>query len=431
MKVIRIVLGISLSLLILSAITLVLVLDRAPLVVTQASDQVDQADSVNRLIPQLERSLKQRHQSQRITITQAQFDGLVGFIQRASPNFRGRVNVTPVGSTFAASVMVSLFGIERYVNVEALLLPDERLNIDYLKIGSIRLPGWMAVMLVEKSVNWWTQSDIATTARTHVTRLVMEEGRMVIHHRPMEGFLRQLNKVKYGIGVEQDEQLRELTAYYLRYVAWQDITLNKEPQPFFEFLRIAMKRAQQRSTEADAALHNEAAILALAIFIGHHRIANFVGDVQPDADHALKPAAPALLRERNDLARHFIISAALKLLSEQGVSMAIGEFKELMDRAMGGSGYSFVDLTADMAGIEFARVATEPYLAAEVQAMVVNAEDESVFMPPIDNLPEGLSKAEFEAEYQKVDSERYLSEVKKVRARLDALPLYQLGKMND
>ncbi len=42
----------------------------------------------------------------------------------------------------------------------------------------------------------------------------------------------------------------------------------------------------------------------------------------------LKP----VLANRKDLSLHFIFSAAIKLLSEQGISVAVGEFKELMDK---------------------------------------------------------------------------------------------------
>ena len=101
-------------------------------------------------------------------------------------------------------------------------------------------------------------------------------------------------------------------------------------------------------------------------------------------------------------------------------------FKELMDRAMGGSGYSFVDLTADMAGIEFARVATSPVHAVRVQQLLSDMHDDDVIMPPVDGLAEGLSKDQFIEQFERVDSDAYLQEVAKIKARLANVPLYQL-----
>ena len=165
--------------------------------------------------------------------------------------------------------------------------------------------------------------------------------------------------------------------------------------------------------------------MALAVYVGHHRIGALVGDIQPDAEKALKPRRGAVLHQRNDLARHFIISAALELLSEQGMSLAIGVFKELMDRGNGGTGYSFVDLAADMSGTEFAKVATNTNTALDVQNAIARIQSELEIIPPIDELPEGLSKQAFTEQYQRVDSEAYLKEVKEIKRRISLLPLYQ------
>ena len=96
-----------------------------------------------------------------------------------------------------------------------------------------------------------------------------------------------------------------------------------------------------------------------------------------------------------------------------------------MDRGKGGSGYSFVDLAADMSGTEFARVATEPSTALRVQNAVARIQSELEIIPPIDGLPEGLSKQAFTEQYQRVDSEAYLKEVKEIKRRMGLLPLYQ------
>ncbi|WP_083272895.1 hypothetical protein [Alteromonas confluentis] len=426
MRIIRgLVILFLLCLLALTSIV-VLMVETEPKVDVKAAEQVADADTVHDLLAQLESSVTDRHQAHTITINTQQLDAIVGFLQRATAGFRGKVSVTPDATRVQASIAIPVELFDGYLNIDATLLPANAFVLEQVKVGDLYIPGGMAVGLTEWLVNRWTQSNIATQAREQIEKVSMSNEEVMVSLRPMDGFLRQLNEVKNGLSVDQDDELRDMTAYYLQYIAWQDITLADTPQPAIDFIRLTMKRAAQRSSPEDAAEHNKAAILALAIFIGHHRVANFVGDVQPDAEKALKPLTPPLLRGRNDLARHFLISAALKILSEQGVTLAIGEFKELMDRAIGGSGYSFVDLSADMAGVEFAEVATSPKHAQEVQNMLSQMHDDSVIMPPIDGLAEGLSKTQFEDKFGAVDSNDYLDEVAKIKARLATIALYQL-----
>ena len=426
MRILRSLLVVLVLLVIAAVSVVVLMIETTPTVDVKAAEQVADADTVHALLSQVESSIEDRHQAHDIVISKQQLNSIVGFLQRAKADFRGDITVTPEGTRVQASMMLPITFTDLYLNLDSTLLPANRFTLQNVKIGDLHIPGDMAVGIVEWLVNRWTQSDIASQARAQVEQVSMTTQDITVSLRPLDGFLRQLNEVKNGLSVDQDDELRDLTAYYLRYISWQDIALADTPQPVVDFIRLTMKRVQQKSTRETAVEHNRAAILALAIFIGHHRVANFVGDVQPNADKALKPAKMPELRGRNDLARHFLISAALKVLSEQGITLAIGEFKELMDRAMGGSGYSFVDLTADMAGVEFARVGTTPELAQQFQQILANMEDDSVIMPEIDGLVEGLSKDQFVDRFEKVDSEAYLAEVERVKARLATVPLYQL-----
>jgi hypothetical protein len=114
----------------------------------------------------------------------------------------------------------------------------------------------------------------------------------------------------------------------------------------------------------------------------------------------------------------------LKLISEKQVTAAIGEFKELMDRVLGGSGYSFVDLAADMAGVRLAQAATDPAQAARIQRELASTAGEDLFFPLTQDLPEGLSKAEFNLQFEYVNSPQYIQMLEKIQLRLENLPLY-------
>ena len=64
-------------------------------------------------------------------------------------------------------------------------------------------------------------------------------------------------------------------------------------------------------------------------------------------------ASPTLLNRR-DLAQHFFLSGYLTAVVGSAAAETAGIAKELADAKSGGSGFSYVDLTADLAGIYFA-----------------------------------------------------------------------------
>ncbi len=361
----------------------IMAVQKAPLVASTAPTQLDGADSVNELLAQLQQAFSR--------------------LQRALPDFKGVVNITPLAGTINVTYAIGNTGY--YVNASALVLPGNSLRIERVQVGDLTIPGRFLLSFIERTVNSYTQSEIATIALSRVERVTMRSGELTLDVGRLDELLSELNVVASNMSVSEQTELQQLSAYYLRYLSGREIALSSKPVSLIEYLREGMARAREQSqTPQDAVLHNNAVILALSVYVGHHRVGTLVGDIQPDADKALKPRRGAVLHKRNDLARHFIISAALELLAE---------------------GYSFVDLAADMSGTEFAKVATHPNTAMEVQNAIARIQSELEIIPPIDGLPEGLSKQAFTEQYQRVDSEAYLKEVEEIKGRIRLLPLYQ------
>jgi hypothetical protein len=394
-----------------------------PLVTASGSEQVNDAESVHVLLEQLRHSIKNRTRYQNISLSENQLNSLVGFAQRANPKFQGRVNITPAASNFSASYKLPDNPLGSYVNFSALVMPGPGVHVSEVRLGRIVLPGKPTVSTLTWLADWWTDSDIASQFVRQVERIVMFDTEMVISLRPLDQFLRDLNDLKRGISVDTDLSVR--TAYYLKYIAGLKVGDSYSPQSLAVFMGPLFAETQSRSDKDSAILENEAAIMALAIYAGHHRFANFVGDVQPDAKHVAVPRRKPVLAQRSDLNQHFIFSAAIKVLSKQGFSAAIGEFKELMDRADGGSGYSFVDLAADHAGLQFAQIATAPATAQKVQSVLAGQVDERLFFPSIAQLPENLDKASFVRRFNKVDSPEYQLLVDEIDRRISQLPIHQ------
>lgn len=401
-------------------------IESEPLFTTNSSQQVDQAESVKKLMKQLSDSVQNRDSQQNITITENQLNSLVGFAQRAHKPLQGKVNITPKFSNVLASYRLPSNPIGRYINIDILLLPSAGIEIEHVKVGSLSIPGNVALKSLLALANWYTSSDIATQFVEQVEHVSMFPQKMVLAVRPLDQFLKDLNAMKQGVGGSGDEELRLRTAYYLKNLSELQVSQKPRPQSLAKYIGPLFTWARQRSSYETAAHENEAAIMALAIFAGHHRFANLVGDVQPIEGKVALPKASAMLRFRSDLNQHFIFSAAINILSKQGLSIAIGEFKELMDRSQDGSGFSFVDLAADIAGVEFASVATDPESAYLVQGLLAGQFSEGVFFPSIGGLPEGLRKAEFTKQFKQVDSREYKKMVAEIHRRIAILPIHTI-----
>jgi uncharacterized protein YfiM (DUF2279 family) len=171
---------------------------------------------------------------------------------------------------------------------------------------------------------------------------------------------------------------------------------------FVWLLQAAFTFAEDNSHRTDAVQPNQAVILALGVILGEEQVAK-VAKRQVALGRREEIAAlreRITLRGRNDLARHFWVSAALAVLSDESRSMTIGITKELMDATPGGSGFSFVDLTADRAGSLFADAATRNVQSARaMQLRIRNGVRIADFCPDLQNLPEGIYRDEFQAEY--------------------------------
>lgn len=402
-------------------------LERDSIVVARSAEQVNNAESVSQLWQQLKSTLRRRNQVQHIMVRKDQIDSLLGLANRAIPRLSGQAELKSFRSELMLSYEVPYAPFGNYLNIRVAVNAGQNLQIDSVKFGYIHIPGDWALKIVLFLADWHTDSDIASQFVEQIEKVRLFESAVVVTFLPLSDFLKQLNKLKDGLSVDQNQPLKIRTAYYMKFISRLSVTRKASFPSLSEYIKPLFSDVQVRSLDSDPVLENEAAILALAIYAGHHRLANLVGDVQPSNGMVLLPDYRPLLAGRIDLTRHFLLSAAIKILSQQGVSNAIGEFKELMDRGLGGSGFSFVDLAADMAGVRFALLASDPQSASQVQALLANVTDERVYFPDINGLPEGLDKTTFLQVFGTVDSTAYKAQVELIESRLNKVQLFNLS----
>ncbi|PKI00891.1 hypothetical protein [Glaciecola sp. 33A] len=427
----------ALALISLFCLSVILLIDLSPTVAKNAYQQVKNAENVSELIMQLRSSLRNRYQPQQIDISYSQAESLLGFTQRALPNVSSDIKLSEDQAEILISYQLPAYLLSLYVNVSIKVKEASYLDVESVSIGVITLPGDWALSWVEAFANSYTNSEVATKAIQQVAKTDISPHQVIVSLNPLDPLLRELKNIKTSGDGSERQLLKIKIAHYLRLLDSLPLpndlaTQNKDTSLSYYLHKIMLEAKAMSSQDPlgnsnSATLENEAAIMALAIYVGHRRFSTLFGDLSFAVDPIPTVRKKPVLANRQDLSLHFIFSAAIKLLSEQGISIAVGEFKELMDRGNGGSGYSFVDLTADMAGANFATLAVDPRTAEQIQNIMSSEASESFFFPNIDGFDEGMDKSQFRQKYSDIESIEYLKVLDEIERRLSKLPVSRIS----
>jgi hypothetical protein len=419
---------ILLILLLIIVVFTVLIFDTSPAIQVSSSDQVGNADTVQPLVNELRTSLRSRYDAQEINVSIQQANSLAGFIDRAIENANAEVGFANDRVIIAGTYKIETGLFPLYINIKAVVLEGNEFILEYMTIGDFRLPGALALRIIESLANTYTSSKVATKALETVSFVAVDNDGMQLSLAPLDSLLREFKNIETGGSRTDTRILKIKIAHYLRLLDNMFMppgVANAKSPSLSIYLHAVMKEAAILSEQSSATLENEAAILALAIYAGSGRFTTLIGDLSFAIEKIPYASPKPVLAGRKDLSLHFIFSAAIKLLSQKGISIAVGEFKELMDRGQGGSGYSFIDLAADLAGAHFADLAVNPQTAKTLQTTMMGSPNENLFMVSIDGLDEGLSKSQFIDQYGEVDSERYKQIVDKINQRINDLAISQ------
>jgi hypothetical protein len=127
---------------------------------------------------------------------------------------------------------------------------------------------------------------------------------------------------------------------------------------------------------------------------------------------------------RHDWAQHFVVSCALAAHLGSLAAEQAGIAKEISD-AQGESGFSFADLSADMAGAAFAAAVSDGKIPLDKLADSFKLAD---FMPGADGLKESIAWKDFVQQYGAVSDPRCQKVLAEIQRRIQSLPGYKKPK---
>jgi hypothetical protein len=351
-----------------------------------------------------------------VTLNQQDLDVAANYLAHFYANGGARLILDDGKAEVAASLRPPQIPIIFYFNIMATLTAGSPLpRFAQLRVGQLSIPGFIADWLLNRAaVQLLGEDAIQATARS-VKRIDLRERQLTIVYEWSSNLRESLRSA--ALSTDDQERLR---AYQERLALLSAAPKSKQLS-LAELLVALFELAQDRSRQGSAVAENRAAIIALAFYANGKSL----GTILPAANDWPRPMPQTLtLNGRHDLAKHFIVSAALAAKVGGQLSEAMGVYKEIEDSRRG-SGFSFNDIAADRAGTRFGEHAADTALAPKLQQRLVAGAGEKDIIPPTADLPEFLSEAEFKRRFGGVDAPKYKQMMTDIDRRIAALPLYR------
>lgn len=413
---------------------LALLIESQPLVAPLAAPSISDALRARALAKRLLQGLESQQEIVEFHASAGEINGMLSLAGRGLPAFSGLVELSPQAVRIKTSLKLPPTALQSYLNLQMDLLPSQNgVTLGHIRLGRIVCSSRLGLRMIRLALDLGLGRGEGSAILDSVQRLAISNQQLQIQLRDPSKLKTRLNRLPTRLA-----RLRDLTfplaspwplatvqIYSERLQEVTDQLPTNAAPPLGHYLQGLFQLAQQRSVEGDPTVENQAALLALAGGLGDRRFSRLVSSGAAKAAAAPPPAVRVKLAGRNDLRRHFVISAGLQLLVDQGLTAAIGELKELLDAGRRSSGFSFSDLAADRAGSALARSASDPKKARQLQRLLAASADEANFFPSLEGLPDNLSQQQFESRFGNLDSPAYLQLLQEIDRRLEQLPIHR------
>jgi uncharacterized protein YfiM (DUF2279 family) len=199
------------------------------------------------------------------------------------------------------------------------------------------------------------------------------------------------------------------------------IAAQQRTDPVQDFAAL-VRRTFAGMPEGNASDYNRASFVALSLAVVGEKAEPLIAGGAQVRKKCSFAKRRLRLQGRGDLAKHWSLSAALASVIGGPAAGSLGEWKELDDSRPGGSGFSFVDLAADRAGVHIALLAVAPQTTMATREKLAQATDDYMLPEPLLLAPEALSDASFIERFGSLDEEAYREAV----SHIDMLLAQQL-----
>ena len=323
------------------------------------------------------------------------------------------LRLQPREATLQLSVPVPANPFGTYLNASALIGETSGLpRVQGLRVGRLPVPDWVANTALRYAVRRASASPAEEVASDVIRSVTFGDDLLRVEYEWRADLPDRLK----GLAVSPDEADR-LRAYNNQIVDVADRLPRRAA--FTDLLTPVMQLAKERSASGDAVTENRAAILALGFYINGKGL----GAIVPDARDWTRPVPrTVLLRGRDDLPKHFMVSAMLAATADSPLANAVGLYKEV-DDSRGGSGFSFTDIVADRAGTLFGQLALAPGSAGRIQAVAAVRLSEADVLPTLDGLADHMPEPEFLRRFGGVGSPAYNLVLQDIERRLTTCDL--------
>ena len=314
------------------------------------------------------------------------------------------------------SIRIPALPTSPYVNAEVEFVQGSPIpTIEHVRIGQLPLPTVLARAGLGRLIAISGSGDELAVLRAAVRRVEFaESGARVTYEWNAD-----LGETMRAALIDPEGRAR--LRVYQEALASATRALPRGPVSLAGLLTPLFAVAADRSRTSDPVLENRAAIVVLAFYVDRRPLA----EILPEARSGPRPTRHTVtLDTRDDLPKHFMISAALSANTGGPFADAVGVYKEVAD-ANGGSGFSFNDIAADRAGSRLGALAEGRDSARRLQLRLAVPLGERVFMPATDDLPEFMPDAEFTRRFGGIGAPAYARMMADIESRIAALALYR------
>jgi len=411
-------------------IVLALGLQSRPLVTSREKPSHDDVTRVKQLLKENDPRRLKAGEVKSVLVTERDINIFLDSASSYAPGNRAvfaRVDLHEKAAAVRLTLTLPGSPFGKYLNVcVALAESSGGVAMRKLKLGAVTVPGCLvgraASFVHERLLEHEPYCEAVEAARS-VKELRLNEGRVLLTYQWTPHAMERLKARGQTLLLPENERRRlrvydERIARLSHRVTGRDASLTEFLSPMFQFA------AECSASGQNPTIENRALILALTAYAMGKDVRVLLG-VEKGETRQEPRSVRLYLLGRRDLAKHFLVSAALAASAGSGVANLIGESKEL-DDSRGGSGFSFADLAADRAGVKLAEIAIgSPRQARLLQQRMAAVIAETEYMPRVDRLPESIMELEFKKTYPSLDSEAYRMIEREIERRIAACPVYR------